>query len=273
MKRFLNFVSLFTILVIASTTFGGCYSRTLQGVHDTYRSEFQANLDKASTFKTSAEGAAALQVDQFPVTLSAISSFRQKYPKVENANKHLTVLEAMIYLQTGRYGQARLARKTASEMGSASLTTFGGGLTRDELLFQAMQKTPGLIEGWEFLDNSGAGTEPGEGDVLSAADNIAELSRNSSVAEGDDGRIYLASTASLLYLRQMDDEAIIAKFYGRDPNPIYRKYGKIIVETLEPHLQPHEIASSEDAAADLSKWALRYRYVRIYQIGKDYSKR
>ena len=273
MSTVLKSSRLFAFCLMVAAALGGCASSSLQGLHDTYRSEFQANLDKSPAFTTAENGAAALRADQFPVTLSAIASFRQKHPSLDNANKHLAVLEAMIYLQTGRYGQARLARKTAADMGSVSLRTYGGGLTRDELLFQAMQKSPGLIEGWEYLDNTSAGTKPGKGDVLNAANNMAALARDSAVAEGDDGRIYLASTASLLYLRQMDDEAVIAKLKGEDPKPIYRKYGKIIVDILEPHLQPHEIASSTNDATDLSKWAVRYRYVRIYQIGKAYSEK
>lgn len=273
MNTFLKSSRSFAFCMMVAATLAGCASKSLQGVHDTYRSEFQANLDQSPTFTTAENGAASLRADRFPVTLSAIASFRQKHPNLDNANKHLAVLEAMIYLQTGRYGQARLARNTAASMDSASLTTYGGGLTRDELLFQAMQKNPGLIEGWEYLDNTSAGTKPGTGDVLKAANNIASLANDSAVADGDDGRLYLASTASLLYLRQMDDEAVIAKIKGKDPKPIYRKYGKIIVDTLEPHLEPHEIASTTADANELSKWAVRYRYVRIYLIGKAYSER
>jgi len=252
---------LLCLLVVVALT--GCVSDSLRMVHDTYQSEFQAQLSEAPVFATAGEGAGAMKAEQFPVTLSAIASFRQEHPTSTNAAKHVTVLEALIYLQTQRYGHARLAARTAREM-PGSLTTFGGGLTRDELLLEAMIAEPGLIEAWEILAPPDNHPKPTTEDIADTAGQLESIASREEVPAGDDGLIYLAAVASLLRMKEMDRVVNLANSKDEhDKVPeIKNKYGRKIKATIEPHLLAHEKHGSDEDVAELSKWAVRYRYVR-----------
>lgn len=258
------------LLIIVVISLTGCVSGALRSVHDTYRSEFQAQLEQSSSFTTAEDGAVALQAERFPVTLSAIATFRQQYPNNNDAIKHLTVLEAMIYLQTQRYGHASLAAKTADEL-PGSLTTFGGGLTRDELLLRAMRPSsgPGLIEAWEMLAPAGGSTLITNAGLESSAQHLKSVAASDQVPEGDEGRLYIAAVYALVRMKQLSRDIIFAESNNQaDQVPaIKRKYGQLIVAALDPHLLPHEKLADAADVTELSDWSIRYRYVRIYQIG------
>lgn len=257
-------------LLAAILLLTGCVSSQLQAVHDTYRSEFQAQLGQADALNSAENGAAALQAEQFPVTLSTIAAFRQRHPDHNNANKHLTVLEAMIYLQTKRYGHASLTAHTAAEM-PGSLTTFSGGLTRDELLLRAMRPVsgPGLIRAWEILAPTDGPVDTSDEELQAIAEHLESVANNELAPEGDDGRLYLAATAALVRMKQMSRAIVIAESNDdlSQVAAIKKQYGGQIVNILAPHLLPHEKSADLSDATALSEWSIRYRYVRLYKIG------
>lgn len=257
MKIIPYYSRLIAVCLVAVAVLSGCASSSLQEVHNTYQNEFQRQLTSVSP----TPGHSDFKAEKFPETFRAITDFRQKHPSLNTANKHLTVLEALIYLQSGRYGQARLAATAAKGM-PGSLTTYGGGLSRDELLLQALNKEPGLIGGWQML----AQPAPNSAKLGLAAQQLQDLSSSSDsrVVDGDDGRLYLAAVSAMLWRQQ----AIVDIFGGANKKETKNRIGAKITAILGPHLTPQEKAASSVDAKALSDWTLRYRYVRLYQIGK-----
>jgi hypothetical protein len=260
MKIILQPTRLLACCLLVAAILGGCASSSLQEIHDTYQSEFQGQLSAVSSDPRS-----DFNAQKFPATLSSINSFRQKHASLDEANKHLTVLEALVYLQSGRYGQARLAASTANGM-PGSLTLYGGGLSRDELLLKSMNEEPGLIDGWKMLA-SPAGASIDDFDL--AAQQLQDISSSddSRAANGDDGRIYLAAVSAMLWRKA----AMMKILAGADHDVTKNAYGAKMTAALDPHLRPHEKDASAADANELAGWALRYRYVRLYLIGKDWS--
>ncbi|QNN23322.1 hypothetical protein HED60_13900 [Planctomycetales bacterium ZRK34] len=269
------------LLTMVALAMAGCVSSSLQAIHDNYRSEFQSQLGRVSAITKAEQGAASLKAEQFPVTLAAIAKFRQDYPNQDDANKHITVLEAMIYLQTQRYGHARLAASVAGGMQGASLNTYGGGLTRDELFLQALLVNPGMIDAWEILLPGDTLQDGDEELYRQTADSLAKIAMADAdnVPAGDGGRAYIAATAALMRMKEMDYRIVLEKSKLKKPNPdkdainkevirLKQEYGKKIEELMKPHLTPIELGAADNDAQELSEWAIRYRYVRIYKIGQ-----
>lgn len=260
MNTILRSTRLLTSYMLLALAVGGCASSSLQEIHDTYQSEFRSQLSSASS-KLSISN---FNKVKFPETMRSITNFRQKYPSLDTANKHTTVLEALIYLQSGQYGQAKLAASTAERM-PGSLTTYGGGLSRDELLLRAMNTEPGLIGGWKML----AGKQKSTPENLElAAQQLQDISSStaSSVVNGDDGRLYIAAVSSMLW-RKLALTKILGNANGK---AIKKEYGAKMTTVLDPHLTTQEKGASATDVKALSSWALRYRYVRLYQIGRSW---
>jgi hypothetical protein len=138
------------------------------------------------------------------MTLRAIRDFKVTYGEDTREAAHLTVLEGMIYLQSGRFGMAKLITEDV-KAAQAKLHSGTGHYTRDELLAKSFEY---LLQGWQeiydFTDNSD--------------DTIAEYQKLEQAAEGikaalesldaskiaqaevDEGAIYLATTGAIFYV-------------------------------------------------------------------------
>ena len=268
-KLFAVVLSTLIALVIAS-----CVTGALQSVHDTYQSEFQASLTRGNDGSNKKEALDPSNTNQFPVTLTAIASFRSKYPNNTNAIKHVSVLEAMIYLQSGQYGLARLAAKNAKEM-PGSLSTFKEGLIRDELFLQAMtvEGNKGLIDAWELID---ATETPGlENAVLftEIGDNLSNLARSNKAPAHDEGKTYIAAVAVICYQWAMEGKklAVTGNAAQREAlnEAIEKEYGEFMMAALAPHLTDTEKQASDAELKELARWSARHRYVRLYHFGQD----
>ncbi len=49
---------------------------------------------------------------------------------------------------------------------------------------------------------------------------------------------------------------------------IGKKYGQKMMDALDPHLTDAEKQASDTELKELARWSARYRYVRLYHIGK-----
>jgi hypothetical protein len=199
------------------------------------------------------------------VTLTAISSFRSEYPNRTNAIKHVSVLEAMVYLQSGQYGLARLAAKNAREM-PGDLSTHKDGLIRDQLFLLALTDEGGLglIDAWELIESTTAPSFEKTPRFKRLGDNLSSLAEES--------KAYVAAVAVLCYQWAMVGEK--SAVTGRPEEKqrrlkeIEKKYGELMIEALGPHLTNAEKNASDDELKKLARWSARYRYVRLYHIGK-----
>ena len=193
------------VLLVLLIPLSGCallFPRTnaLKSVHQTYREEFARWVVPAPDQPPPS----AAGQPPFVATLQAIRDFRVRYGGDSAEEAHLTVLEGMIYLQTGRIGMARLiapdVRKQIPRLQS------GSGLdVRDELFAESFDD---LIQGWgeinDRFDNDDATFT--EWQKLSSAarsidDRLAQKLQAGrlAAADADEGAVYLATTAGIFY--------------------------------------------------------------------------
>jgi hypothetical protein len=173
----------------------------LKSVHQTYREEFAHWVVPAPGEQ---KPPSAADQPPFVATLQAIRDFRVKYGGDSAEESHLTVLEGMIYLQTGRIGMARLmapeVRKQIPHLQS------GSGLdVRDELFAENFDD---LVQGWgeindKFDNDPSTFTEWAK--LSGAARSINERlsqklqARRLAATDADEGAVYLATTAGIFY--------------------------------------------------------------------------
>lgn len=266
---------LYTVLLLMLTVLVtvSCVSGALRSVHDTYLSEFQASLTRQNDGLAADKALDPSSNNQFPVTLTAISSFRSEYPSSTNAIKHVSVLEAMVYLQSGQYGLARLAAKNAQAM-PGDLSTYKDGLIRDQLFLSALTDPngQGLIDAWELIASTG---NPGlEKAPLfeKIGDNLATLAKNSKAPANDEGKTYIAAVAAICYQWAMAGKTIAVKGTPAQKEELKKKigqeYGQKMMDALGPHLTDAEKQADDAELKELARWSARYRYVRLYHIGK-----
>jgi hypothetical protein len=222
--------SLPLLLLLALLLTAGCARLTprttaLREIHQTYRAEFDQYLQltvpapapdgnvinpprtagvAAGGATGGAAGGAAGEAAgpaPFAATLREIRGYRLRYGETSREASHLTVLEGMIYLQTGQLGLARLLlpdlRRAADQLGQGS-----GAAVRDQLLAQNFDA---LLAGWSAL------REPETRDSarrLAAAAaaigaQLSTLARSGSgrttAPEVDEGAIYLATSGAIFY--------------------------------------------------------------------------
>ena len=189
----------------------------LREIHQTYRAEFDQYLqltvpapapdgnviNPPRTAGGVAGGVAgeATGPAPFAATLREIRGYRLRYGETSREASHLTVLEGMIYLQTGQLGLTRLLlpdlRRAADQLGQGS-----GAAVRDQLLARNFDA---LLAGWSAL------REPETRDSarrLAAAAaaigaQLSTLARSGSgrttAPEVDEGAIYLATSGAIFY--------------------------------------------------------------------------
>lgn len=210
------------LLLLALLLTAGCAKLTprttaLREIHQTYRAEFDqylqltvpapapdGNVINPPRTAGGAVGGAAGEAPgpaPFAATLREIRGYRLRYGETAREASHLTVLEGMIYLQTGQLGLARLLlpdlRRAADQLGQGS-----GAAVRDQLLARNFEP---LLAGWSAL------REPETRDSarrLAAAAaaigaQLATLARSGSgrttEPEVDEGAIYLATSGAIFY--------------------------------------------------------------------------
>jgi len=177
--------AVFIAAIIALTS--GCktgapVSTALAAVHQSYREDFAG-------FQMPLNPGHAPAGD-FSKTLKAIEDFKTKNPGSDKVNAHLTVLQGMIHLQSGRYGQARAMRDDVAA--AAAQLRQEGRHTRDELFALAFDP---LVRGW----TDARGPRTNNNDMRRAGDEIATLLRGfatGSDQDTDEGALYLAATAA-----------------------------------------------------------------------------
>lgn len=211
--RYYHFLALLLALVLSGCPGGGTrllpYTADLTAVHNIYREEFISAPLNAPEPKVkpdvSPEGAqnrvAESRLPTFRRTLQAIRDFRVKYGSEASDRKkefaHLTVLEGMVYLQSGHFGSAK-ALKQDVEMASGNLTSATGRAIRDQLFAQAFGD---LVTGWEQLFRKTADRDK----LMRAAKGIEGVlednkSKIISSPDADGGAIYLATTAGIFWI-------------------------------------------------------------------------
>ena len=112
MKKSVNIVLILLLVLYVA----GCAAITprtadLQNVHQLYREEFLSSAIPKSP--NDQKDIACQPTDEaFSQSLRAIRDYQVKYPQADSrVTQHLYVLQAMIYLQSGRPGMARLLQK------------------------------------------------------------------------------------------------------------------------------------------------------------------
>ena len=237
--------SLPLLLLLALLLSAGCARLTprttaLREIHQTYRTEFDQYLQltvpaPALNGDVSGVGVAPGQAP-FAATLREIRGYRIRYGETAREASHLTVLEGMIYLQSGQLGLARLLlpdlRRAAENLGQGS-----GAAVRDQLLARNFEP---LLEGWSTLREPD-GTRDSARRLAAAAaaigTQLATLARSSpsraSDPEVDEGAIYLATTGAIFYAWV----GKILSFQARQDRPCWCEKGRALIE---PHLSESE---------------------------------
>jgi hypothetical protein len=145
MKKTVTFI----VLLILVFCISGCATITprtsdLQNVHQLYREEF---LSSALPESPNDQEDIACQPNDgdFSKTLRAIRDYQVKYPQADSRiTQHLYVLEAMIWLQSGRPGMARLIQKDFIK--TNEIVKGGKAQYPRDALFAANLEA--LIDGW-----------------------------------------------------------------------------------------------------------------------------
>jgi hypothetical protein len=141
-------------------------SAALEDIHETYRSEFiEGTLGPPGD---QPQPASLQDKPAFAYTLRAIRDYRAKYGSDSPEAAHLTVLEGMIYVQSGQIGMARL-----------------------------------IAPDVENVDND-RNTDPKHATMEQAANGLVSMLSDESIVdpskinpEVDEGAIYLATTAAI----------------------------------------------------------------------------
>ena len=161
----------------------GSGSAALTAIHRSYEDEFARLLMPLEPGKP--PGA------DFSNTLKAIDDFKASHPQPSKEDAHLTVLKAMIHLQSGNIGMARSMQSEVAAAAAQLRST--SGHTRDGLFATAFDP---LLRGWTDVH----GGRPNNNDMRRAGDDIAAILRQygtgGTTSDLDEGAIYLAATAA-----------------------------------------------------------------------------
>jgi hypothetical protein len=209
-----RFLPLFLVIVLAGCSLFLPKTTALEDIHNQYRAEY-ATMVLPEPGEQPELGVAVSKSSGFPKTLEAIRAFGLKYGRDSREYAHLTVLEGMIYLQSGQFGLASAVELEVKSAG-AKLYSGTGHLTRDALLAENFGY---LVTGWReihrFTENVKAKTAgkpepfpaPDFEKVRGAAEHIDSNLMNGmkeypdrfADPEVDQGAIYLAATAAAFY--------------------------------------------------------------------------
>ncbi len=247
------------LLILVSLT--GCTVLTpktyqLEQIHQNYTTEWAESvsaLPLASPNPTVVDGKGS-----FTKTLAGIKNYKTEHGDTSKVAAHLTVLEGMIYIQTGKPGMAKLLEpevKAARE----KLKSATGVVTRDYLFADCYEY---LTQGWEAISKSGIDVIPK--DFIDPADKIKEKlnkipKENRAAADVDSGGAFVATTAAIFYIYAHASDMDNIKLEDM------AKKGK---EVLKPWLSKNEICSVEKGIYKKSEfdWGSRFRYMEWYDF-------
>ncbi len=200
----------------------------------------------------------------FTNTLAGIKNYKKTYGEgSKDVAAHLTVLEGMIYLQSGKPGMARLLSSEV-ENAKKELKSPGGIATRDYIFAECYDD---LTAGWEAiyqLTKEKCAKRPN--DFKKPADDIAQklseiLKKSRVTTDLDSGGAYVATSTAIFYMwahscSPEDDEFSLVKM---------AKKGK---DVLEPWLSPDEIRLVKEGSYNSSQydWGSRRRYLDWYDF-------
>jgi len=245
----------------------------LAEVHRVYRAEFAAAFLAGGPESRSCEVPG--EADSFPETLRAIRAYRVEHPGARRELAHLSVLEGMIYLQSGRLGMAALVKDDVSSAAD-DLLSGAGSYARDGLFARNFDD---LIAGWTAVCDSLSGKTgaavpyqapsaylaPARGiqtDLEAVRDQLED-------PEADEGAVYLATTAAIFYVWAhaaneekcgLNDEASCDRTALDD-----QTYLKQAEAVLRPRLSDSEVKLAGRAGGSIASAPGRIRYVLWYR--------
>lgn len=266
----------------------------LKAVHDLYRQEFAKSFlpgnGKVRDGKFPDGSFCTPQDGAFSETLRAIRAYRvdyQREPKCaeqeagqcdpEASHKtlaHLTVLEGMIYLQSGRPGLASLMQNMVAAQ-KGQLISGAGVYTRD---FIFADNFADLIDAWETVcrwDRSGPSLAEEDASRVSAparriGSRLAQYRQEGKLAyaEPDEGAIYMATAAAIFDVwayKVLQDKCTTNRGCEEDFQTKYFAHGR---DLIAPHLSNTEKGGADHV--DISQAPPgRLRYILWYQFLKD----
>lgn len=226
----------------------------LQRVHETYTEEWAAQA-----FPAASGNPALAAKGSFEKTLTAIRNYKAKYGSDSRVAAHLTVLEGMVYLQSGRPAMAKLVSEDV-KAAAEKLKSSAGIATRDFLFAKSFDH---LTAGWGAIAATGDDDNPHvptADEFRNAADGLVRVldAQKDSLAAGDvdSGAAYVANSAAIFYLweQQLVRDAPVGP---------YALKGK---QALEPYLTEREKTAVADG--DFKDggyaWGGRLRYLEWY---------
>lgn len=259
MKRFQKNLAVVVVLFLCGCSFLMPRTTALKAVHQTYRDDFAHWVvpspgDKPALLSVSNQ-------PPFSATLQAIRGFRAKYGDDSAEAAHLTVLEGMIYLQSGRIGMAKLVSTDVVRAGE-HLQSATGKNVRDAL-FAA--NFPDLLKGWEEIADESDGNDATftEWQKLRDAANAIDERLKQKIqdkkladADADQGGIYLATTAAIFYVWAFAYEKIEnPENAALDKKTWFTHAREVIGDFLSP---TEKEAASDPSLAQNSTGRLRY---------------
>ncbi|MFC1824188.1 hypothetical protein ACFL9T_15865 [Thermodesulfobacteriota bacterium] len=229
----------------------------LEKIHQNYTTEWAdwsaTSLPAASTNPKIVDGRG-----RFKNTLAGIKNYRQEHGDTSSMVAHLTVLEGMIYIQSGTPGMAKLLVPEVKEA-VPRLKSATGVVTRDYLFAMCYEH---LTNGWAAIYKKGVNVQPV--DFSEPADKIKEILNKipkEKRAEGyvDSGGAYVATSAAIFYLWAH------AAAPTKSELPDMATKGKAV---LKPWLSNHEICAVEKGTYknQAFEWGGRLRYLEWYDF-------
>jgi len=204
-------IACYALIVFIVSLTAGCAllspkTADLENVHLLYRTEFSASVIPA-TPNNQKDTACQNNDEAFAQTLRAIRDYQVKYPQTDaRIIQHLYVLQAMIYLQSGRPGMARLLQKEYLAK-NPNVKGQKTGYTRDALFAANLES---LIAGWMaycMLDKDGGPFHPQkfaaqEQALRTAADEIRSNLQSFETTDpaADEGAVYIAASAAMFQM-------------------------------------------------------------------------
>jgi hypothetical protein len=270
----------------------------LEDIHHIYRQEF---MTAAMPSDIGEGGDVACRADPngFVRTLQAIHDFQVKHPDVDPAvTQHLQVLQAMIFLQSGRPGMARLISRDFIQQGGIAAAG-GGGDARDALFAENLDA---LIDGWtvycQLIEKQGPFPDPqfsnDQRAMAGAADAIKTYLQAFETTDpvADEGAAYLATSAALFQMwatkiqsdrcrfgKDCDAVGLSAQELARrcaDDRECRERERRAAIRTARAQdfttyreLIGRFLSEPEKRLADSESWAAaasgRYRYLAVYR--------
>ena len=191
---------------------------------------------------------------KFSHTLESIRNYKSQYGTDTKQAAHLTVLEGMIYLQSGSPGMAALLEPEV-EAAREVLVSTSGLASRDAIIAVSY---PHLVEGWSEIGKGGyeVSVERFTGAADAIADELAKIPPDAHAAvDVDSGAAYVAASAAIFYT-----------WAGAvDPTPENQQAMAIKGEAvLGPWLSERERTAAVDGTFRDLEWGSRLRYLEWY---------